>query len=90
MAADIVLLEIAASIVDRWDKLALHLELTEADVSTIKHDNSKDHERQKVEFLLLWKRRFADEATYQRLIDAADALGRAQLANTIRRITGIS
>ena len=82
-----ILLEIAAEIVDRWEELALYVGLTEADVSAIKHNYDK-YEQQKSGFLFLWRRRFADEATYQRLVEAATALGRAQLANTIRRIIG--
>ena len=83
-----ILLKIAAEIVDRWEELALYVGLTEADVSAIKHDHDK-YEQQKSGFLFLWRSRFADEATYQRLVEAATAGGRAQLAKTIRRITGI-
>ena len=83
-----ILLEIAAEIVDKWEELALFVGLTEADVSAIRHNYNNKYEQQKSEFLFLWRRRFADEATYQRLVEAATALRRAQLANTIRRITG--
>ena len=85
-----ILLEIAHSIVDKWEELALYLGLTESDVSTICYNNLKDYEQQKTNFLLLWKRRFADKATYERLVKAATALKRPQLAKTITRITGIT
>ena len=85
-----ILLQIAHSIVDRWEELALYLGLIESDVFTIKHNNSNDYEQQKTDFLLLWKRKFADMATYERLVNAATALRRPRLAKKITRITGIT
>ena len=85
-----ILLQIAHSIVDKWEELALYLGLTESDVSTIKYNNYNDYGQQKTDFLLLWRRKFADKATYERLVNAATALRRTQLAKTIARITGIT
>ena len=82
------LLQIAHAIVDKWDELALYLGLDESDVSAIKHNNRNDYEQQKSDFLRLWRRRFADKATFERLFQAATALRRAQLAKQIKRITG--
>ena len=85
-----ILLQIAHSIVDKWEELGLYLGLTESEVSAIKHNNYNDYEQQKTDFLLLWRRKFADRATYERLVNAATALRRTQLAKTIIRITGIT
>ena len=69
VVSDAHVVQIAEKICE-YENLAQHLGFDEPDVIAIRKNN-KSYEEEKTSFLLIWKRRLADEATYHCLMEAA-------------------
>lgn len=75
--------EIATKI-DQWEDLVPHLNIPDEEVERIRlEENDSSHKRR---FLEKWRELFGINATYQILMEAAEASGKRDLASSIQRL----
>ena len=77
-----------ANFIVHWDKVAIYLNISEAEVVDIKEDNPNNNFMRKVALLRKWSSKFGDRATYQCLIELAKENGDAKLSSQIIDLLG--
>ena len=77
-----------AANIKAWEILAIHLELDEAEAIEIKMDNLGYYRMQKVSCLRKWRSKFGDEATYKRLLQAAQDSNEGMLVTYLLGLPG--
>ena len=76
--------DLATSITD-WKKFSCSMRMTEDDLSSC---SERDDSEAAVRLLKKWSTRFADQATYQSLIDAARKSEEIKLASHVDKLLG--
>ena len=84
--SEAVLLDVAKLCVD-WQLIGKHLKLTEAEITAV-DGNYRTVEEKRIAMLQKWKDKLAFRATYQALIEALLAAGKASCAVDIAKIIG--
>ena len=64
---------------DKWERLALFIGLTEEDCTAIKEDLPRNYESQRIISLTKWRRKLGTEATYLSLARGLQKVGRVDL-----------
>ena len=72
-----------ASKVNKWDYLAFHIGLDDADVTDIEHDKPHGHRSQCVAALLKWRQKFGSNATYLSLAKGLEKVSRLDLVEAV-------
>ena len=72
--------------VTRWESLAPHLGLTEADEEAIAEDHKDKYDLQRRQALRLWKERNGSRATYHQLVRVLCRTGHIALAEKVREV----
>ena len=72
------LLKIAQSL-ESWRQLGCQLELSSAEIETIKGDGGNEPEKRQ-QMLKAWQKKFAFKATYEVLVEALLNIGNAKMA----------
>ena len=74
IVSDVHVGDIARSHCSRWESLPPHLELDPIIVNDVKKDCPNDEQGRRRRFLEIWKERKGEEATYEKLIFALQAI----------------
>lgn len=73
-----------AGFLDEWEIIALDFDITIQQVETIKRDYAQQYELQKRKMLLIWKDKLGKAATYRKLIQNFENIGKKKMVDCIK------
>lgn len=69
-----------------WESIAPYLEISEVEIKDIKEENSNNHQRQRVRFLMSWKEKNGHNATYSKFFEILINLGKLNIPHKIIKL----